>query len=313
MQIMAIHGLATIGPGGDGLGMNRRSFIRGAAASSVALVSADSLFAALAPDNVYRKNLGLQLYTLRDALAKDAAGTLKAVAAAGYKQVEPFGFPNCQPLLDGAKEAGLALNSSHFEWASVISPKDEGMSDFMKILDKAKEVGLSQLVIPYLHDNERGSLDDYKKIAANANKAAEKAKAAGIQLSYHNHAFEFEPKEGGVCGYDIFLKEFSDDMKFEIDVFWIKVGGHDPAEFITKLGKRVTQLHLKDLKPGLKLPEYGSIPQDAFKELGNGIIPMEPILIAAEKAGVVNCHVEQDHSPDPMASIKESVEYLREL
>ena len=139
--------------------MNRRRFVRSAALSSLALTPAGSLLAALAPDNVYRKNIGIQLYTLRDALSKDPAGTLKAVAAAGYKQVEPYGFPNCQPLLDGAKDAGLAVNSTHFEWDSVIHPKDEGMSDFMKILDQAKKAGLSHLVIPYLADGDRGSLD----------------------------------------------------------------------------------------------------------------------------------------------------------
>jgi sugar phosphate isomerase/epimerase len=195
----------------------------------------------------------------------------------------------------------------------VVNPKDEGMSDFMKILDKAKAAGLSHLVIPYLADGNRGSLDAYKKVAANANKAAEKAKAAGIQLAYHNHAFEFEPKEGGKRGFDIFTQEFSKDMKFEIDVFWVKVANIDPAELIAKLAGRVSQLHLKDLKAGIGLPEFGSLPPEAFKELGNGIIPMEPLLVAAEKAGVVHCHVEQDHSPDPLASIKQSIAYLGKL
>ncbi|WP_035603073.1 sugar phosphate isomerase/epimerase [Haloferula sp. BvORR071] len=293
--------------------MNRRSFLYSSAAGSLALAPSSRLMAALAKDNSYRANIGIQLYTLRDALKADAAGTLKKVAEAGYKQVEPFGFPNCQPLIDGAKDAGLAINSTHFEWDSVIKPKDEGMSDFKKIVDRAKELGLSHMVIPYLQDDVRKTLDDYKKIAANANKAAEITKAAGIQLSYHNHAFEFQPKEGGKTGYDIFMDEFSPDMKFEVDVFWIKVGGHDPAALIEKLKGRVSQLHLKDLKDGLKLPEYGTIPQDSFKELGNGIIPMEPIIEAAAKAGVKHCHVEQDFSPHPLESIKESVDYLAKL
>ena len=293
--------------------MKRRSFLRATAATSISLGSTGSVFAALAADNVYRKNIGIQLYTLRDDLKKDASGTLKAVAAAGYKQVELFGFPNCQPLIDGAKDAGLAINSAHFEWDSVVNPKDEGMSDFKKTLDRAKEIGLSHLVIPYLQDGNRKTLDDYKKVAANANKAAALCKEVGIQFSYHNHAFEFEPKEGGKCGYDVFIEEFSPDMHFEVDVFWIKVANLDPAELITKLSGRVSQLHLKDLKAGLKLPEYGTIPNDSFKELGNGIIPMEPIIAAAEKAGVVHCHVEQDQSPDAMASIKQSIAYLGKL
>ena len=293
--------------------MNRRSFVSKSAFGALAISSVDRVFGAIDPENVYRKDIGIQLYTLRNALAEDTPGTLKAVAKAGYKQVEPFGFPNCQPQIDGAKDAGLAVNSAHFEWTSVTNPKDEGMSDFLKILDKAKEVGRTQLVIPYVQDTHRSDLDGYRKVAANANQAAAIAKKAGIQLGYHNHSFEFEPKEDGKCGYDIFIEEFSDEMAFEVDVFWIKVGGLDPVELITKLGKRVTQLHLKNLKAGLDLPVYGQVPTESFKELGNGIIPMEPILKAAEKAGVVHCHVEQDHSPDPMASIRESMDYLSEL
>ena len=85
-------------------------------------------------------------------------------------------------------------------------------------------------------------------------------------------SFEFEPKEGGKSGYDIFMKEFDSDMMFEIDVFWVVVGGADPVKLIKKLKGRVSQLHLKDLKKGTKLPEFGRLPKDAFKELGNGMI-----------------------------------------
>ncbi|TAE77106.1 MAG: sugar phosphate isomerase/epimerase [Verrucomicrobia bacterium] len=293
--------------------MERRSFLRRSAATTLAFGSTGGLMAALAPDNAYRKNLGIQLYTLRDALGKDTLGTLKQVAAAGYKQVEGYGFPNCQPLIDGAKEAGLAMNSSHFEWDCVVNPKDEAMSDFQKVLDRAREVGLSDLVIPYLADGNRRTLDDYKKVAEHANRAASLAKAAGLRLSYHNHAFELQPMEGDKCGYDVLIEEFSKDMMFEVDGFWIKVGGREPAAMIEKLAGRVSQVHLKDLKSGLTLPEFGQLPQDAFKELGEGIIALEPILAAAEKAGVKHCHVEQDYSPNAIESIRRSAAYLAKL
>ncbi len=294
--------------------MNRRKFIQTTAATSLALSQSSPLMAALAADDTYRKNIGIQLYTLRDAISKDPVGTLKQVAAAGYKQVEPYGFPDAEPMIKAAKDAGLAIRSSHFQWDAVVNPKDDAMSDFSKILDKAHEAGLSHLVIPYLQDGNRKTLDDYKKVAANANKAAALAKKAGIQLAYHNHNFEFGPKEGGKCGYDIFIEEFSQDMKFEIDVFWVKVGGGDPVALISKLKGRVSQLHLKDLKDGVQTPNFGSpVPNDAFQALGEGIIPMEPILAAAKAAGVTHCHVEQDQSPDPIASIGRSVKYLNKL
>ena len=85
-------------------------------------------------------------------------------------------------------------------------------------------------------------------------------------------------------------------------------------KLINKLKGRVSQLHLKDLKDGLKLPTFATgLPKDAFQELGDGIIPMEPIIVAAKAAGVVHCHVEQDQSPDPLASIRQSAGYLRKL
>ena len=293
--------------------MDRRHFLRATTTAALAFGFADRAAAALEAENVYRKNIGIQLYTLRNQIGKDAAGTLKQVAEAGYKQVELYGFPNADAMVKGAKDAGLAIHSAHFDWECVVSPKDAAMSDFARLLEKAKEIGLSHLVIPYLADRDRKKLDDYKRVAANANQAAAMAKKAEIQLAYHNHNFEFEPKEGGKTGYDVFVSDFSEDMMFEIDVFWVKAAGVDPVELIKKLKGRVSQLHLKDLKEGLALPTFGGLPEDAFQELGDGIIPMEPILVAAKDAGVVHCHVEQDQSPDAIASIRQSLKHLGTL
>ncbi len=294
--------------------MKRRAFVQSTIAATIAASQTSRLLAAFEAEDAYRKNIGIQLYTLRNEIGKDTPATIKQVAADGYKQVELYGFPNADAMIEAAKSSGLAVNSSHFEWASVVNPKDDSMSDFAKILEKAEKVGLKHLVIPYLQDNERATLDQYKKIAANANKAATMAKKAGVQLAYHNHNFEFEPREGGKCGFDIFMQEFSSDMKFEVDVFWVKAAGLDPVTLINKLKGRVTQVHLKDLKEGLKMPTYSTgVPKDAFQELGDGIIPMEPILVAAKAAGVEHCHVEQDQSPDPLASIKQSINYLKKM
>jgi sugar phosphate isomerase/epimerase len=292
--------------------MQRRSFLRQSIVTAAAIGAGRPLFAQAAK-SPYLSDLGIQLYTLRNEIAKDVNATIKAVAAAGYKQVEMYGFPNCDAMVKAARDSGLALHSSHFEWDSVVNPKDDSYSDFSKILDKAKEVGLKHLVIPYLADGNRKTLDDYKKVAAHANKAAALAKSAGIQLSYHNHNFEFEPKENGVSGFDVFVKEFSADMKFELDVFWVKAGGLDPVELVNKLKGRVTQLHLKDLKKDIPIPSYSSVPADAFQEVGDGIIAMAPLLAAAQEAGVEHCHVEQDQSPDALASIKHSIDFLNKL
>lgn len=292
--------------------MKRRQFLQSSAAATLFTASSNSLLA-LDKNNKYRKQIGIQLYTLRNQITEDTAKTIKAVKEAGYAQGEMYGFPNCDPMIAAAKEVGLELHSTHFDWDTLINPKDKDLTDYKKIIEKAKKVGLSHLVIPYLHNKDRKTLDDYKRTAEKCNKGAELAKKAGLKLAYHNHAFEFEPQDKGKSGYDIFIEEFSKDMLFEIDVFWVKVANMDPIVLMNKLKGRVSQLHLKDLQLGTKVPNYASIPKEAFKELGNGMIEMEPIIEAAAGVGVEHCHVEQDHSPAPLKSIVQSMKYLKGL
>jgi len=290
--------------------MNRRQILQASLASTIAMPAF-----ALDKNNKYRNNIGIQLYTLRNQIKEDVAATLEAVAKAGYKQVEAYGFDGSKnPMMEEAKANGLAVNSSHFNWECVTSPDKNKGPSFEKVLDGAKCAGLTHLVIPYLHGHERKGVDGYKKVAENCNNAAEIAKSAGIQLSYHNHAFEFQPlNKDGVTGYHTLIEEFSPNMQFEVDVFWVEVGGVKSTNILKQLTGRISQLHLKDLKKGISTPNYGKLPNDAFKELGNGVISMEPIIRAADAAGVAHCHVEQDQSPDPIASIQQSMKYLQSL
>ncbi|MFY9256881.1 MAG: sugar phosphate isomerase/epimerase [Fuerstiella sp.] len=292
--------------------MKRRDFLAASAAASALICRPQWLFASNDKD-IYRNEIGIQLYTLRNEIGKDVKATIKAVADAGYKQVECYGFPNAEPMINAARENGLAINSTHFDWDSVVNPDDKGVRPFSEVLNKANDAGIKHLVVPYLADRNRKTLDDYKLLCERCNKAAEQAKKSGIQLSYHNHSFEFQPMEGGVTGYETMIKEFSPDMHFEVDVFWIQLGGKDPVEMIRELKGRVSQLHLKDLNQSIKAPMYSGVPNEAFEELGDGIIRMQPILDAAKDAGVKICHVEQDHSPHPIKSIQQSIAYLNTL
>jgi sugar phosphate isomerase/epimerase len=290
--------------------ISRRHLLQASLATSIAMPAF-----ALDKNNKYRKDIGIQLYTLRNQIKESVECTLEAVARAGYKQVEAYGFDGTEsPMMKEAKANGLAVNSSHFNWECVTSPEKSKGPSFEKILEGARCAGLTHLVIPYLHGHERKGVDGYKQIAENCNKAAELAKSAGIQLAYHNHAFEFQPmNKDGVTGYHTLIEEFSPNMQFEVDVFWVEVGGVKPVNIIKQLSGRISQLHLKDLKKGIGTPNYGKLPNDAFQELGNGVIEMEPIIRAAEAAGVAHCHVEQDQSPDPIASIQQSMKYLKSL
>ena len=292
--------------------MKRREFLVTAAATAT-MISRPQSILALDTNNRYRREIGIQLYTLRNQIKADVKSTIKAVADAGYKQVEPYGFPNADEMILAARENGLAVNSTHFDWDSVINPDQKGVRPFSEVLDKANDASINHLVIPYLADKNRKTLDDYKLVCERCNKGAEQAKKAGIQLSYHNHSFEFQPMEGGVTGYETMIKEFSPDMHFEVDVFWIQLGGKNPVDMIRQLKGRVSQLHLKDLNQSIKAPMYSGVPQEAFEELGDGVIDMEPIIEVAAEAGVKHCHVEQDHSPHPIKSIQQSMACLKTL
>lgn len=292
--------------------MNRRTFLTTTSFATLTLALSGRLHA-LGAENPFRKNIGIQLYTLRNPLGQDADATIKAVADAGYKQVETYGFPGNMEMIQRIRDAGLAVNSTHFQSDSMVVPKDNGFGEFAALVEQANRAQLTHLVIPAIPGPTRESLDTYKKVAEHCNKAAAMCKDAGITLGYHNHSFEFLPLDGAKSGFDVFIDEFSPEMTFELDVFWVRVAGLDPVELITRLKGRVSQLHLKDLADGHKLPNYGGMPRPAFKELGNGIIPMEPILKAAADSGVTHCHVEQDHSPDPIASIRTSIASLAKL
>ena len=147
--------------------MKRREFLRTAATTTAAMtltLSHTRLSLALDADNKYRNEIGIQLYTLRNQIKDDVKSTMKAVADAGYQQVEPYGFPDAQPMMDAAADLGLKINSSHFAWDSVVNHDDKGVAPFAEILEKANKAGLTDLVIPYLADKNRKTLDDYRQL-----------------------------------------------------------------------------------------------------------------------------------------------------
>ncbi|GIX00180.1 MAG: hypothetical protein KatS3mg111_3512 [Pirellulaceae bacterium] len=212
-----------------------------------------------------------------------------------------------------ARERGLQVRSAFFNWQTIAQPNTAGVPSLEAIIDAAKELDLEYLVFGYIGKSARDTADKLKAIAERTNRAAEKITAAGMKLSYHNHAFEFEPLADGECGYDIFIERFDPTLVgFEVDVFWAAIGGWDPVQTLRKLGTRVNQVHLKDLKAGQPvIYDEAMVPEDAFQEVGDGIIDMEAVMTVAQDAGVRQFHVEQDQSPDPLASIRQSIQHAR--
>ena len=290
---------------------SRRHFLTAAGAASLPFVFSRPAWAA-APGALFNDTLGLQLWTVRNQMKKNAQGTLKAVKAAGYHQVEMGNVTSEKETFKIAKDLGLEVTSAFMDWTAL--GKNNQEPNFAPSLETAVEMKLKYLVFGYIGKGHRESVENYQQISERLNKAGIEAKEAGVELCYHNHSFEYAPLgDSGKCGYDVLIDEMDPEAwKMELDVFWAKLGGWDPVETLKgKLNGKVSQLHLKDLKADVAT-EYdeGKVPKDAFQECGDGTINMAAVCEAGKTAGVKQAHVEQDQSPNPLQSIDESFRYL---
>lgn len=291
--------------------MHRRTFLQGASAVSLASVLARPLHAIPAA-SPYLKNIGLQLWTVRNQMEDSVSQTLKAVADAGYKQVELMDVEKGADIAKTARDLGMDVTSSFFDWQVICKP-GLFVSSQDKVVEAAKDMGLKHLVFGYIGKGSRETKAQYQRWAERANALGEKCQTAGIQLCYHHHSFEFGKLAGSnETGFDILVREFDTKLaKFEIDVFWVAIGGRDPLKVLQQLDGRVSQVHLKDLLAGTPvIHDESKVPNDAFREVGQGTIDFPSILETAKQIGVQQCHVEQDQSPDPIASIGTSLAYL---
>jgi len=286
----------------------RRSFIK-----STSLLSAGLL---VAPKDFRLKSalIGLQLYTVRDAMQKDPADTLSKVAKIGYNSVESATYTGTQKFygMDPSafskvlKDNGLVIPSGHYRLGEE-KPKGEIMKgtilhEWDKAVDDASAVGLKYMVCAFLSPDERGDPDHYKYVVDQLNIAGERCKKAGIQLCYHNHDFEFV-KQGDKYPYDILLGADKDLVKMEMDVYWVTKAGKDPVALFNEHPGRFPLLHLKDMD---------NTPQKMFTEVGNGIINFKEIFRNKTKAGMKYFFVEQDKCPgSPFDSITQSISYIK--
>ena len=262
-----------------------------------------------------KKLIGLQLYTVRDAMQKDPVATLARVAQIGYNSVEGATYTGSEMFYGmGAKqfakvlkENGLIMPSSHYRLGE---DKEKGadvkgtmLHDWKKAVDDAAEVGAKYMVCAFLSPSERGNLDHYKYVAEQLNKAGEHSKKSGLQLCYHNHDFEFI-KENGHYPYDVLLNSTDKNLvKMEVDLYWITKANQDPIELFKKHPGRFPLWHVKDMdKTNAR----------NFTEVGNGIINFKEIFRHANQAGMKYFFVEQDQTPgSPFDSITQSVNYIK--
>lgn len=241
--------------------------------------------------------LGLQLYTVRELMAGDVAATLALVAGIGYREVEFAGYFDHPPetIRRMLADAGLTAPSAHV-------PYESFSASVNRVLEHAAAVGHRLVVVPAIPDDERSSLDDYRRHAENFNRWGEACAGAGLRFAYHNHAFEFEEIDGQVP-YDLLLSETdAGQVAMELDLAWAHGGRADALQYFSAWPGRFPAFHIKDL--------------DADGEevdIGEGGVDFEEILAQAGEAGLEHGFVERDHPADARASIRRNYEAIRPL
>lgn len=267
--------------------------------------------------------IALQLYSVRDEMEKDFAGTVKKVKAMGYDGVEFAGLYGQAPtdikaLLD---EVGLVALSAHV-------PYVEMMADPEKVLKDYADIGCKFVAIPYLTEEYRPGQEKFNEVIEGAKLLGKIAKEMGMTLLYHNHDFEF-CKIDGQYALDILYQEVPADlMETELDTCWVNVGGEYPPSYIRKYSGRAPVVHLKDFslsgsKPK-KMYELIGIEDDGeeekstfeFRPVGYGQQDIPSILAASEDAGASWVVVEQDMPSMGKTSLEcaaMSIHYLKTL
>jgi sugar phosphate isomerase/epimerase len=287
--------------------MDRRRFLRVTGAAGLAAAWGGSLACARAvaatgtagAAGFPLSDVGLQLYTVRDLMAKDVDGTLAQIASAGYHLVETAGLYDRTPadlraLFD---KHGTRTTSGHYPLADI-------EKDPQAVFAAAKTLGQEYVTVPWLDPSLR-TADTFATLPGRLNKLGEQARAAGLKLAYHNHDFEFQAYGSPTIAMDRLLSGTDPALvSFELDGYWAFHAGRDPANLVLAHPGRFAMVHLKDST---------AAPAKDFADVGHGVIDMPKFIAAARANGVRYAFVERDVSPDPLASIRASHQYLETL
>jgi sugar phosphate isomerase/epimerase len=241
-----------------------------------------------------QKSLGIQLYTLREQMSESVPNTFSQLAQIGYEEVEFAGYfdyaaEKLRRLLD---EHGLTAPATHV-------PLELMQSELEKTLEFTGALGHRYLVVPWLPEKQRQSIDQYRRTAETFNRLGEQCKAAGLQFAYHNHAFEFDVIDGQVP-YDILLDETDPELvAMELDIYWVSKAGHSPLQYINDWAGRFPLWHIKDMSS-----------DGTMVDVGDGEIDFPALLEYRDKAGLRHGFVEHDHPEEAFQSAERSFEYL---
>ncbi len=251
------------------------------------------------------KTFGLQLWTVRDDLAKDPKGVLKQIASFGYKHVESFegakgmfwGMKNTE-FKQYISDHGMNMYSSHFG----------GSANFEKKVSDAAEIGMKYLTMAW--EGPGKTIDDYKKYAEDFNAKGELCKKNGLRFAFHNHDFTFRALEGQFAE-DILLNNTDPALvDFEMDIFWVVAAGQDPETWLKKYPNRFRLCHIKDMNrnPGNDNGKNSVI-------LGTGSIDFKKVLKTARDTGMNYFIVEQEdfEGSTPLKAIEANAGYMKKI
>jgi len=296
---------------------SRRNFLKKSAAaliSGAAFLHSREVFAAAMLD----LPLGLQLYSVRDLLPHDYEGTLRQIAALGYREVEAAGYYHhtAAQVKRDMQKAGLHLVSAHYPYTDLHSKLDS-------ILAFNRQLGVQYIICsfpgfknPAEHAGAKHphfTMADWRWNAEQFNKFGKRVHAAGMKFGYHNHTMEFG-EEDGVMPYAELMRLTDPSLvTMEMDCGWVVVGGGNPVELLKRYPTRISMLHVKDFKKTGKPHSIFNPPPSA--ELGQGEIDYGPIFAQAAKSGHIrHAFVEQEQfDMPPMQALKIDAAFMRKF
>jgi sugar phosphate isomerase/epimerase len=293
---------------------NRRDFLKISTASALGIMALGPLGCSTGAAGDRKSfGVGLQLYTIRDAMEADVPGSLKKVSDLGYKYVELasyadgkfYGYAPAE-FKKMVSDLGMEVLSSHTQVEAAGITLDNA-----KIMaDSHAALGVEYCIQPWIEEVDR-NIESYKKMIGDWNEVGKIMKDTGIQFGYHNHNFEFTNIDGIVPYYDIFMPEMDADLiTMELDLYWATKAGQDPVEMFNKYPGRFQLWHIKDMYT--KTAPYFTIIKEDIAPVGEGIMDFKRIFAAKDVAGMKHFFVEDDNQGNgkPFEGIETSIANL---
>ena len=289
--------------------MNRRQFInRSAAVLAAGSLAHLGLFSGCAAKQ-NKGRIGIQLYSIKDELAKDFTGSLKKLSEMGYSMVEPYGFTTDDffghtmvELSNIVKDMGMSISGSHI-WSgiSVNDPTDKEWDFWKKVSGYVKSGGGTWAVQSSLPQVE--TLDDLKRVVYYFNRAAGICKQEGIKFAFHNHTEVFSMVEGELI-LDYLVKNTDPQLVFfQLDLGHTVNGGGDCVRIIRDFPKRIVLWHASDFDAATR----------KYTDVGKGSVPYPSLFEMAQSSGLEQLIVEQETQGNIFASCKADFDYLKQF